>query len=45
VSLHGTGVWPKRRASAESASVTDVSVSSPATTSTIFITGTGLKKW
>jgi len=45
VSLQRTGVCPKRLASAVSASMTQASVNSPATTSTIFITGTGLKKW
>ena len=44
VSLQRTGVWPKRLASAVSASPTHGSVSTPSTTSTIFITGTGLKK-
>ena len=45
VSLQRTGVCPKRCASAVSASVTQGSVNTPSTTSTIFITGTGLKKW
>jgi hypothetical protein len=45
VSLQRIGSWPKRRASAASASPTPGAVSVPSTTSTIFITGTGLKKW
>jgi len=45
VSLQRTGVWPKRAASPASASPTHGSVSTPSTTSTTFITGTGLKKW
>ena len=44
VSLQRTGVWPKRLASAVRASVTHGSVRTPSTTSTIFSTGTGLKK-
>ena len=45
VSLQRTGVWPKRFASPVSASVTQGSVRTPSTTSTILRTGTGLKKW
>src|SRR6267142_1337844 len=45
VSLARTDLCPKRRASAASASPTQGAVSRPSTTSTTFISGTGLKKW
>src|SRR5882672_3529041 len=45
VSLARTARWPKRAASAASASATQGAVSRPSTTSTTFISGTGLKKW
>ena len=44
VSAARTGVWPQRRASAVSASITHGAVNTPPITSTTFISGTGLKK-
>src|SRR5258706_11070 len=45
VSLACTGRCPQRCASAASAAPTQGAVSRPSTTSTTFISGTGLKKW
>ncbi len=45
VSWARTGVCPMSRAYAARASATAASVRRPATTSTTFISGTGLKKW
>jgi len=44
VSFARTGLCPQRSASASSASPTQGAVKSPSTTSTTFISGTGLKK-
>ncbi len=45
VSRAATAVWPMRRPSSSSAVATQGAVSRPSMTSTIFISGTGLKKW